>query len=146
MSTTPDGREIRLVGSQQPFTEVPTLHGEAIRVTWIPTNPTAPGWAGEPRVRISKVQANHQVFPGPEVPLSRVPDFVRALTRLLLEIAPSVTPPRVDDRTRAVDKGYGWEDPTGTSGGVADGEAASEASSVARTALARNCANGPMSL
>jgi hypothetical protein len=85
MTAMPENRETRSDASQQPFVEVATLDGEAVRVTWIPEDPAAPGWAGEPRVRINKVQANGHVVPGPEVPRSRMPDFVRGLVQLMLD-------------------------------------------------------------
>lgn len=72
-------------GAERRHVEIPTLDGESIRVTWIPELSEAPSWAGEPRVRINKVDANGRVFPGPEIPRSRVPDFVRALVDVTLD-------------------------------------------------------------
>jgi hypothetical protein len=91
LTLSPEGPMIQLDGSQQPFIEVPTLDGEAIRLTWVPEGPATPGWAGEPRIRISKVGMDHHVFPGPEVPLSCVSDFIRAAVELMLEVAPGMS-------------------------------------------------------
>lgn len=91
MTLTRENRVVQPDANGRPAAEVATLDGEAIRVTWIPETPGIPSWAGEPRVRINKVQVNGHVVPGPEVPQSCVPDFVHVLVQLLLEIVPGTT-------------------------------------------------------